>query len=40
MNGVITGGWNYVVAAYAVTGTALIVYGVSLFWRIRNAHRH
>ena len=40
MNGVITGGWNFVVAAYSITGLGLIVYAISLFTRSRNAERH
>jgi len=40
MNGVITGGWNFVIAAYSITGVALITYTISLFARSRHAHRH
>ena len=40
MNGVITGGWNFVIAAYSITGLALIIYTISLFARSRHAHRH
>ena len=36
--GVIIGGWNYVVAAYAVTGTGLAVYIWSLIVRLRRSH--
>ena len=38
--GVIVGGWNFVIAAYVLTGTGLIAYAVSLFMRNRNAQRH
>jgi hypothetical protein len=40
MNGVITGGWNFVIAAYSITALALISYTISLFTRSRHAHRH
>lgn len=35
--GVIQGGWEFVVAAYAVSAGALFVYGVSLVLRYRSA---
>ena len=41
MNGIVTGGWNFVLAAYIVTGTALIsysIYAISDF-RKRMANR-
>lgn len=34
--GVIAGGWEYVSAAYGVTGISLLVYGVMLMMRIRD----
>jgi hypothetical protein len=37
---VITGGWNFVVAAYSLTGFALLAYTISLFTRSRHDHRH
>jgi hypothetical protein len=36
MNGMIPGGWNYVVAAYSVTAIVLAVYGASVIARLRN----
>lgn len=36
MSGVIAGGWSYVWAAYIVTATALLVYGVTLIARLRE----
>ena len=36
--GVIVGGWNYVVAAYAVTGGGLAVYIWTLIARLRKSH--
>ena len=37
MNGVVVGGWNYVVAAYSITATVLIVYAVTLLRRLSEA---
>ena len=37
MRGVITGGWNYVVAAYSITTTMLVIYAISLFKRLSEA---
>lgn len=34
--GVVTGGWNFVVAAYGLTALVLTVYGVSLITRLRE----
>ena len=36
MSGVITGGWEYVTAAYTITFAVLLVYGVSLIARLRQ----
>lgn len=36
MTGVVTGGWGYVVAAYSITGAALLIYGVTLITRLRE----
>jgi hypothetical protein len=33
MSGVIEGGWEYVIGAYAVSAGALLAYGVSLWLR-------
>ena len=35
-NGVITGGWAYVWAAYGLTTVVLLLYGVTLFTRLRE----
>jgi hypothetical protein len=35
--GVVSGGWNFVIAAYAVTAGVLLVYGVTLITRLRDA---
>lgn len=37
--GVIVGGWSYVIAAYAVVAIGLALYAVSLFQRLRSARR-
>jgi hypothetical protein len=34
--GVVSGGWNFVIAAYAVTFSVLFIYGVSLVTRFRE----
>lgn len=31
--GVIVGGWSYVIAAYGITATVLVLYVISLFRR-------
>jgi len=36
--GVIIGGWNYVIAAYAITGAGLVGYVWSLIARLRKSH--
>jgi len=36
MNGVVTGGWNFVVAAYSVTALVLLIYGVTIITRLRD----
>ncbi len=33
--GVIVGGWGYVIAGYAFAAAVLALYGASLFWRLR-----
>lgn len=34
--GVVSGGWNFVVAAYVVTFSVLFIYGVSIITRLRE----
>ena len=36
MSGVITGGWGYVIAAYALTASAFLIYAISLIMRLRE----
>ena len=35
--GVVIGGWNFVIAAYSLTAAVLTIYGVSLMTRLRAA---
>jgi hypothetical protein len=35
--GVVSGGWNFVIAAYGVTAAVLVLYGVTLITRLRDA---
>ena len=34
--GIVTGGWNFVIAAYGVTFSVLFIYGVSIVTRLRE----
>ena len=38
--GVITGGWSFVWAAYGITGTAFLIYTLTLIARLREPRRH
>ncbi len=37
--GIIVGGWNYVIAAYGITVVGLVLYVWSLVSRSRNSHQ-
>lgn len=37
MNGVIQGGWEFVIAAFTVSGFVLIAYTISIIARLRRA---
>lgn len=37
--GIITGGWNYVIAAYSITTVGLALYALSLIARHRSTDR-
>jgi heme exporter protein D len=36
--GYVVGGWGFVWAAYGITAAVLLVYGVSLYVRLRGTH--
>jgi hypothetical protein len=36
MTGVVQGGWEYVIAAYAITFLAFVIYGVTLITKLRE----
>jgi hypothetical protein len=36
MNGIVTGGWNFVLAAYIVTGTVLVAYSIHTIHELRQ----
>jgi hypothetical protein len=38
--GVISGGWNFVWAAYGITAAGFLIYGATLFARLRNTKTH
>jgi hypothetical protein len=38
--GVVTGGWNFVIAAYGVTFAVLFIYGLSIVSRLREEKKH
>jgi hypothetical protein len=40
MNGVVQGGWEFVIAAYTITGLAFVIYGISLFARLKELRKH
>jgi len=35
--GAVSGGWNFVIAAYGITAAVLVLYGVTLITRLREA---
>jgi len=35
--GFVSGGWGFVIAAYGVTAAVLVLYGVTLITRLREA---
>jgi hypothetical protein len=37
--GVVTGGWSFVIAAYTITAVVLFVYGVSIVTRLREEQK-
>jgi CcmD family protein len=39
MTGVIQGGWEFVIAAYTITGIGFVVYGISLIVRLKELNK-
>lgn len=39
MSGVIVGGWEFVWGAYGVTAASFLIYGITLFMRLREAQK-
>ena len=39
MTGVVTGGWAFVWAAYGITAAAFLLYGMSLYTRLKEESR-
>jgi hypothetical protein len=37
--GVVTGGWSFVIAAYALTATVFLIYGITLLVRLREEQK-
>jgi hypothetical protein len=37
--GVVTGGWSFVIAAYALTASVFLIYGVTLLVRLREERK-
>lgn len=40
MTGVVQGGWEFVIAAYTITGIGLVAYAISLIARLKEANKH
>ena len=40
MTGVIQGGWEFVIAAYTITGLGLVSYSVWLIVRLKELNKH
>ena len=38
--GVVTGGWGFVIAAYALTAAGFLIYGLMLRSRLRETKSH
>jgi hypothetical protein len=39
MNGVVQGGWGFVIAAYTISGLGFIIYAVSLIVRLKELRK-
>lgn len=40
MNGVVQGGWEFVIAAYTITAVGFIVYTIRVIARLKELQRH
>jgi hypothetical protein len=40
IEGIVQGGWEYVWLAYGLTAAVFLIYGVSLFTRLREAKKN
>ena len=40
MSGVVQGGWEFVIAAYTITGVGLVAYAISLLVRLKELRKH
>jgi CcmD family protein len=40
MSGVVQGGWEFVIAAYTITGLGFVGYAISLITRLKEASKH
>jgi hypothetical protein len=38
--GIVTGGWEFVWAAYGLTAAVFVIYAISVFTRLRSAKRN
>jgi len=38
--GVVVGGWGFVIAAYTVTALGFLIYGIMLMTKLRENKRH
>ena len=40
MSGVVQGGWEFVIAAYTITGLGFVIYAITLFTRLKELKKH
>ena len=40
MNGVVQGGWEFVIAAYTITAVGFLAYAVRVIFRLKELQRH
>ena len=39
MSGIVQGGWEFVIAAYTITGVAFVIYGAVLITRLKELNK-